>query len=182
MYILQNRYELGDLINSKYSRTTNTEVSNYEGYDSLHHQDVLIKKLRLPNKSNARELAIRLWEREIRIARKLRGPSGGKMFLELIDAFLDDDSDSLYIISRNYGKTLEEWVLSGDLPWFFTNDQLEGRKEVWSLFFALLDGVDALHNMKLLHRNINPGSVYYSEESDEKKIRAGGDYLELIFI
>lgn len=96
MYILQNRYKLGDLINSKYSRTTNTEVSNYEGYDSLHHQDVLIKKLRLPKKSNARELAIRLWEREIRIARKLRGPSGGKMFLELIDAFLDDDSDSLY--------------------------------------------------------------------------------------
>ncbi|KKK48722.1 hypothetical protein LCGC14_3142280, partial [marine sediment metagenome] len=72
MYILQNRYKLGDLINSKYSRTTNTEVSNYEGYDSLHHQDVLIKKLRLPKKSNARELAIRLWEREIRIARKLR--------------------------------------------------------------------------------------------------------------
>jgi len=174
MHILQNRYELGNLINSKYSKTTSTEVSNYEGYDSLHHQDVLIKKLILPKKSNARELAIRLWEREIRIARKLRGPSGGKMFLELIDAFLDDDSDSLYIISRNYGKTLEEWVLSGDLPWFFTNDQLEGRKEVWSLFFALLDGVDALHNMKLLHRNINPGSVYYSEESDEKKFVLGG--------
>ena len=34
--MLQNRYELGDLINSKYSRIINTEVSNYEGYDSLH--------------------------------------------------------------------------------------------------------------------------------------------------
>ncbi len=96
------------------------------------------------------------------------------MFLELIDAFLDDDSDSLYIISRSYGKTLEEWVLRGDLPWFFTDDQIEGRKEVWSLFSALLDGVDALHNMKLLHRNINPSSVYYSEESDEKKFVLGG--------
>ncbi len=174
MSTLQNRYELGDLINSKYSRTTNTEVSNYEGYDSLHHQDVLIKKLRLPKKSNARELAIRLWEREIRIARKLRGPSGGKMFLELIDAFLDENSDSLYIISRNYGKTLEEWINSGDVPWFFTNDEIEGRKEVWSLFLALLDGVEALHSMKLLHRNINPGTVYYSEESDENKFVLGG--------
>lgn len=174
MSILQNRYELGEKIYSKYSIIINTEVSKYEGYDSLHHQDVLIKKLVLPKKSNARELAIRLWEREIRIARKLRGPSGGKMFLELIDAFLDENSDSLYIISRNYGKTLEEWILSGNVPWFFTNDQIEGRKEVWNLFFALLEGVEALHNMKLLHRNINPGSVYYSEESDENKLVLGG--------
>lgn len=174
MEILQNRYELRDLIDSEYSRSNNSEVSNYKGFDTLHHQEVLIKKLALPEKSNARELAIRIWEREIRIARKLRGLSGGKMFLELIDAFLDENSDSLYIISRNYGKTMEEWVLSNDLPWFFTNDQIEGRREVWNLFLALLDGVDILHNVKLLHRNINPGSIYYSEDSDDKKFVLGG--------
>ncbi len=174
MEILQNRYELRDLIDSEYSRSNNSEVSNYKGFDTLHHQEVLIKKLTLPEKSNARELAIRIWEREIRIARKLRGISGGKMFLELIDAFLDENSDSLYIISRNYGKTMEEWVLGDDLPWFFSNDQIEGRREVWNLFLALLDGVDILHNVKLLHRNINPGSIYYSEDSDDKKFVLGG--------
>lgn len=169
-----NRYSLDDKIQSKFSYFSSEEIEEYNGFDNLYNQPVLIKAFNLPAKNEAQRLAITLWEREIRLTRKVMGSSGGSILLQLIDAFVDKESNRLYIILSKQGKSLEEWLFSTDTLWFLTDLNENTRKEIWIMFQSMLSGIGALHSARLLHRNINPGTIYYSEENIENNLKLGG--------
>ena len=168
------RYSIIEEIHSNYTSFQSDNIKEYYGMDDFYNQSVRIKTFRLPEKEEAKRLAITLWEREIRLIRKAMGISGGHFLLQLIDAFLDYDSDKLYIISTRYGKSLEEWTNESDGLWFLQDTNSKSRKEVWMLFKSLLNGIRCLHIAKLLHRNIHPGIIFFSDESDEDIFKIGG--------
>lgn len=168
------RYSLGEKIESKFTHFSSEEIEEYNGFDNLHKQPILIKIFRLPAKPEAKKIAITLWEREIRLTRKAMGSRGGNILLQLIDAFIDKESNKLYIITSKHGNSLEEWLFNEDSLWFLMDLNENTRKEIWKMFQSLLSGIGALHTSKLLHRNINPGTIYYSEEKEKNILKLGG--------
>ena len=154
---INNRYSLGKGFQSNFSHYITNEIEEYIGYDNLLKQDVMIKTFKLPNKEEAKRLAITLWEREIRLTRKALGLNGGSRLLHLLDAFIEKDSNKLFIIHSKYGKSLEEWMEESNGLWFLNDLSPRSRKEVGKIFKSLLNGIGALHEAKLLHRNINTG-------------------------
>ncbi len=168
------RYSIIEDIHSNYSSLKSENIEEYYGIDNFYNQSVRIKAFKLPEKQEARRLAITLWEREIRLVRKAMSISGGHFLLHLVDAFVDYDSEELYIVSTRYGKSLEEWMNEPDGLWFLQDTTAKSRKEIWTLFKSLLDGIRCLHIAKLLHRNIHPGVVFFSDESDENIFKIGG--------
>ncbi len=164
---ITKRYTFSEEIQSKYSSFQSEDIEEYYGKDKFYKKSVRIKTFKLPEKEEARRLAITLWEREIRLIRKAMGISGGHFLLQLLDAFADYESNRLYLISSRYGKSLEEWKEEVDGLWFLKDKNPKSRKELWLLFRTLLNGVRCLHITKLLHRNIHPGIIFFSEEADE---------------
>ena len=171
---INNRYTLGNQIQSNFSQYITDEIEEYNGYDKLLKQNALIKTFKLPTKEEAKRLAITLWEREIRLTRKALGLNGGTRLLHLLDAFIEKDSNKLFIISSKYGKSLEDWMEDPDDLWFLNDLSPKSRKEVWKIFKSLLNGIGALHEAKLLHRNINPGTIFFSDISEENILKIGG--------
>jgi len=168
------RYSIIEEIHSNYSSFQSDDIEEYYGMDDFYNQSVRIKTFRLPEKEEARRLAIILWEREIRLVIKAMGISGGHFLLQLLNAFVDYESDKLYIVSTRYGKSLEEWKNETNGLWFLKDTNSKSRKEVWTSFKSLLDGIRCLHTAKLLHRNIHPGVIFFSDESDENIFKIGG--------
>ncbi|MHA1147755.1 MAG: AAA domain-containing protein [Promethearchaeota archaeon] len=171
---IAKRYSLGKKINSIFSIFSSDIIEEYQGFDNLHQRPVIIKSFKIPKSKDAEILAITLWEREIRLTRKAMGLSGGSLLVPIIDAFIDKSLNKLFIITTLYGKSLEEWVNDGGGLWFLDDINQETRKEFWNLFNSFLNGVGALHQAKLLHRNINPGAIYYSVEDESNIIKLGG--------
>lgn len=168
------RYSLNEEIHSYFSTFQSEDIEEYYGIDEFHNQNVRIKTFKLPQKEEAKRLAITLWEREIRLIRKAMGISGGHFLLQLLDAFTDYDSNKLYLISSRYGRSLEEWMNETNSLWFLKDKNPKARKEIWFIFKSLLNGVRCLHIAKLLHRNIHPGVIFFSEDSDENIFKIGG--------
>lgn len=135
------RYSIIEEIHSNYSSFQSNDIEEYYGMDDFYNQSVRIKTFRFPEKEEARRLAITLWEREIRLIRKAMGISGGHFLLQLLDAFVDYESSKLYIVSTRYGKSLEEWMNETNGLWFLKDVNSKSRKEVWTLFKSLLNGI-----------------------------------------
>lgn len=171
---IAKRYSLGKKIDSIFSIFSSEIIEEYQGFDNLHQRPVTIKSFEIPKSKDAERLAITLWEREIRLTRKAMGLSGGSFLIPIIDAFIDKSLNKLFIITTLYGKSLEEWVNEGGGLWFLDDLTQDTRKEFWNLFLSFLNGVGALHKAKLLHRNINPGAIYYSVEDESNIIKLGG--------
>lgn len=171
---INNRHTLGKEIQSYFSRYITNEIKEYNGFDNLLKQNIIIKTFKLPDKEEAKRLAITLWEREIRLTRKALGLNGGTCLLQLLDAFIEKESNKLYIINSKYGKSLEEWMEDSNGLWFLNDFNPKSRKEVWKIFKSLLNGIGALHEAKLLHRNINPGTLFFSDISEENILKIGG--------
>lgn len=175
MHLLGGRYELGKKIASNYSAFSSEEIELHEGLDHLQNKrSVLIEVFTLPEGNEARRLAIALWEREIRLTRKAMASNGGTLLLPLLDASIDPNSDKLYIVFRRDGKSLEEWIENEEGLWFLEENNEESRKTVWKLLLSLINGIEALHQAKLLHRNINPSTIHYSSETDEECLKLSG--------
>ncbi len=174
MTTIYTRYTLGTQILSSFSIFKTKEIEEFYGFDNVLKQDVLIKTYTLPTKEEAKRLAITLWEREIRLTRKALGLNGGTRLLNLQDAFFEKDSNKLVIVHSKYGKSLEEWMEHLDGLWFLKDLNPKSRKEVWKLFKSLLNGIGALHEAKLLHRNINPSTIFYSDIFEENILKIGG--------
>ncbi|MFX0063892.1 MAG: AAA domain-containing protein [Candidatus Hermodarchaeota archaeon] len=96
------------------------------------------------------------------------------MLLPLVDAFIDEEIGKLYVISLEHGHSLAEWIEKSKKPWFLEDYEDNSRKELWELFSSLLNGIEALHNIKLIHRNLSPDTIYYSERSDYNFLKIGG--------
>ena len=158
----------------KYSPYFSDEIKLFKGQDHLHNRPVLLKSFDLPEKENARRLAITLWEREIRLTRKTMASKGGSILLQLLDAFIDKESGKLYVVTARHGNSLLEWIEGSDSLYFLENFDDSNRRKLWKLFLSLLGGIEALHNSKLIHRNINPDTLFYSERSDFDELRISG--------
>jgi serine/threonine protein kinase len=82
------------------------------------------------------------------------------------EAFLDQENKDLYIIM--------EYVGGGDL-----NDRIRHLKErktflpektIWKYALQILQGLKALHDRKIIHRDIKPGNIFVSEDLEVLKI------------
>lgn len=174
MSLLNKRYDIKQKIQSNYGAFVSNEIDVFEGFDTLHKRPVIIKQFHLPHHDEAKRLAIALWEREIRLTRKAMASSGGKLLLDLIDALVDHQSNSLYIILKKQGKSLEKWSHDDEGLWFLLDSKEENRKSVWEMTRSLSMGIGALHQVKLLHRNLNPSTIFYAEDADRDELKISG--------
>jgi serine/threonine protein kinase len=164
---IQNRYRIGEYFSQSYSSFQHSSFKICHGFDTKQNQEVLIKSYDLPTNENAKLLALRLWEREIRLTRSALRSKGNNSFLRLIEASVDKLNNKLLFITESHGQSLSQWNDEQQTPNFFHDKSVKNRTFIWTLFKHLVAGLTILHESKLIHRNINPDTIYYSEESLE---------------
>ena len=80
------------------------------------------------------------------------------------EAFIDDQSQSLWIIM--------EFADDGDLFQKICEHQNKGsyfsEKEIWSIFIQVLLGLKALHELKIMHRDLKSANVFLYKDSTAK--------------
>lgn len=80
------------------------------------------------------------------------------------EAFIDDQSQSLWIIM--------EFADDGDLFQKIWEHQNKGtyfsEKEIWSIFIQVLLGLKALHELKIMHRDLKSANVFLYKDSTAK--------------
>jgi NIMA (never in mitosis gene a)-related kinase len=80
------------------------------------------------------------------------------------DAFIDETSQSLCIIM--------EFADDGDLFQKICHHQKKGtyiaEKEIWSIFIQVLLGLKALHELKIMHRDLKSANVFLYKDSKAK--------------
>ncbi len=124
------RYLIKEEIQSKFTSFYSSNIKEYYGIDNFYNRPVKMKTFELPEKEEAKRLAITLWEREIRLIRKAMRISGGNFLLQLLDGYIDYDYNKLHIISSKFGKTLNEWMNESHKLWFFNETTPDARKEI----------------------------------------------------
>lgn len=172
--IIANRYKINYPIDERYFSFSSDQITEYYATDTLHKQSVKVKFYELPKKNNARSISISLWEREVRLIRKAYNFKGGDVLTKILDAALLEEENKLYIVYDDFGLSIAEWEDNPEGLWFFGDLEFQERVEIWQYFEELLSGLEVLHQSKLLHRNINPSTLFYSEESDTTKLKLGG--------
>ena len=68
---IAKRYSLGKKIDSTFSIFSSDIIEEYQGFDNLHQRPVIIKSFEIPKSKDAERLVKTLWEREIRLTRKV---------------------------------------------------------------------------------------------------------------
>lgn len=172
--IIANRYEIKQKVENLYYAYKFDQLSEYKAFDKLHKKYVRIKLYELPEKNTARQLAITLWERELRLIQKSFNFKGGEVITKIVDAAIEDNENKLYIVYQDFGLSLEEWKDHPEGLWLYDQTSIELRTDIWQLSDDLLSGLSILHQSKILHRNINPSTIFYSELSDNNNLRLGG--------
>lgn len=80
------------------------------------------------------------------------------------DAFIDETSQSLCIIM--------EFADDGDLFQKICSHQAKGvyisEKEIWSIFIQVVMGLKALHELKIMHRDLKSANVFLYKDSKAK--------------
>lgn len=173
--LLHKRYEIISEITNKYANFNSKSLKYYNGIDTLHKkQNVLIEIYGLPENPDSQILAITYWEREVRLTRKALAIDNSESLLKLTDAFIDREKNQLVIVFKQFGKSLFGWIEEINDSSIFDNHDEKIRKQIWILILKLCKGLNSLHSGKILHRNINPTTIYYSEEADLPQLRFGG--------
>lgn len=116
---------------------------------SMHSNKVRMSSLSDKEKENALN--------EVRILASIKN----KFVVSYKDAFIDDTSQSLWIIM--------EFADNGDLFQQICNHQDKGtyfpEKEVWSIFIQILLGLKALHELNIMHRDLKSANVFLYKNS-----------------
>lgn len=99
---------------------------------------------------------------EIRILCSVSHPS----VIGYKEAFLDEKNNLCVVM---------EFAKGGDVAKLISECQQKDEKlsesQIWSFFIQILQGLESLHNLKIMHRDIKPANLFLSE--DRKAVKIG---------
>ena len=100
---------------------------------------------------------------EVRILASIKNPH----IISYKDAFLDENATTLCIIM--------EYAAGGDtyqkIQQLQKTRQFMKEEDIWRIFYHMVKGLKALHQMKILHRDLKCANVFLSK--DEKLVKLG---------
>ena len=109
---------------------TGLPIKTYKCYDELGDQHVIVKTIDLPENQQLKELAIGIWEQDIRFSRKAISMENRKYLLKLIDARLDKEREQLLTVFEFFEDTLN-FVLSQKANVGLFRKEIKIRKQFW---------------------------------------------------
>jgi len=120
------RYRVNQILSEFDSETTvlGLPVKNYKCFDEVTNQDVVVKAIATPEDQKLRDLAINIWEQDVRLSRKAISLTNGSSLLKLLDARLDDSENLLINVLEYYENTLEVMIKSNPNHAFFSKNLL----------------------------------------------------------
>jgi len=145
----------------KYLETDANGISMYEGYDDNRRLNVLIKTYPLPKDKALAGLTKSLWNREIRYSHIATSSVNAGALLKILDARVSDEYNKLVLITEFTGFSLRDHREK-------TKRTLNDTLETWMGFRAIIRALHELHNVGIIHRNLNPGCIYYNDSGDEE--------------
>jgi serine/threonine protein kinase len=97
--------------------------------------------------------------REITTLKKLKGKEG---FVEMLDVIFDKDSKrSIYCVFEYYQHTL------GKMLTYHVETKIPMKKDkIKKIIYQILMGIDKMHSMLLLHRDIKPDNILVKPDGD----------------
>ena len=82
------------------------------------------------------------------------------------DAFIDQKNKDLYLIMEYLGGG----DLSGRIGFLQRAKTMLSEKQVWRYSLQILQGLKALHQHKIIHRDIKPGNLFLSDDFQTGKV------------
>ena len=99
---------------------------------------------------------------EVRIICAIKHPN----IVQYHDAFIDQKNKDLYLIMEYLGGG----DLSGRIGFLQRAKSLLSEKQVWRYSLQILQGLKALHQHKIIHRDIKPGNLFLSDDFQTVKV------------
>lgn len=99
---------------------------------------------------------------EVRIICAIKHPN----IVRYHDAFIDQKNKDLYLIMEYLGGG----DLSGRIGFLQRAKSLLSEKQVWRYSLQILQGLKALHQHKIIHRDIKPGNLFLSDDYQTVKV------------
>ncbi len=128
----------------------------FEGEDTRSGRSVAIKAL-LPAVAKDREIVAR-FEREARVANLVRSPH----LVEFLDVGALPTGERFIVMEYLDGETLQTRLENfGPMP----------IKEVLRFSFGLLDGLAKVHDVGVVHRDINPHNIYFAKRPTGETVK-----------
>ncbi len=163
------------------------EIRQFICEDLLLKQEVILKKIKINENEELKELARFLWHYEMSLNQKAINNSDGKTLLKLIDSQYDPIENYFIIVTDFGGISLKECLTQTEQ----TDDSisfqnfLSGKKRKWDSILKLVEGLSSLHNSGLIHRNISLETIYFNSNSyreGEKEVLKIGDFNWSIYL
>jgi serine/threonine protein kinase len=153
-----------------YRGATKAGLKAYMALDNVTRQPVIVKVFPISADREIAALAESLWNRELRLTHLAASRPRGKSLLRLLDARKDKDGLGLVLVSQAGGQNLQELLDMNPRPKLLLPHD---RQALWRGFLELARGLEALHSVGLLHRNISPASIYLNESEDGPLLKLG---------
>jgi len=99
---------------------------------------------------------------EVRIICAIKHPN----IVRYHDAFVDQKNKDLYLIMEYLGGG----DLSGRIGFLQRAKSVLSEKQVWRYSLQILQGLKALHQHKIIHRDIKPGNLFLSDDFQTVKV------------
>ena len=146
------------------------KIKQYIAEDQALKKFVLLKKIDVNENPEIKELAQYLWHYEISLNQRALNISEGKTLLKLIDGEYDKEENCFILVTETCGLSLKNILIAEE-----DNEDIDSfeklkkspfsKKKLWEGLLKLCEGVLALHNAGLLHRNISLDTVYFDSEA-----------------
>ncbi len=178
---LAGRYDVNQEI-TDYDSITNvlgSPIKTFHCHDNISNQKVVLKAISFPKDPRLHDLAINIWEQDIRLSRKAISTGNGLSLLKLLDARLDQTEGLLIVVLEYYEDTLSSFIDSNSNNKLFSKE-IDSRRKFWEMFLQLTQGLDALHDSGLLHRSISPKSIFLTD--DEKVPLRLGNFIWGVYL
>ena len=140
---IPDRYEMGDIVHSR------RYWQFYKAYDKKLRRDVVIKILTVDDIPKSEDVLIRQFEREIQTLKRLKHPN----IVEVLDVIKTPDTLA-YVIPYYPGESLKKRIKK---PMAY--------REAVSVLIPIADALDYCHNNGVIHRNIKPDVIIFTEKN-----------------
>ncbi|MFX1316318.1 MAG: AAA domain-containing protein [Promethearchaeota archaeon] len=153
-------------------------IQQFIAKDLAFQQEVVFKKIFVNEHSNMGDLAQYLWHYEISLNQRAFNIAEGKTLIKLIDGGYDPEEKCFFLVNELCGMNLKD-ILSSECDHEDIDSFKElkkssfSKKKVWAGILKIAEGLRALHNTGLLHRNISLNTIYFNGDA----YREGEPYI-----
>ena len=166
------------------------EIKHFIAKDLAFNKNVVLKKIFVNEDSDMQDLAQYLWHYEISLNQRALSVTEGKTLVKLIDGDYDQEEKCFILVTEFPGKTLKDLLSNKDededkSSFIELKNSDFSKKKIWEGILRLAEGLRALHNAGLLHRNISLDSVYFDGDAfreGESNIFKLGDFNWSIYL